>query len=113
MLNKLFRDESGVIISAELVLVLTIAVLAMVVGLSEVAVAVNTELNDISNAIGSLNQSFTYTGFRGNGGATGSTKVKSSSAGSTFQDGQDDCDVNTTCDLVCGADPTTDESKSL
>ena len=58
MLNKLFRDESGVIISAELALVLTIAVLAMVVGLSEVAVAVNTELNDISNAVGSLNQSF-------------------------------------------------------
>ena len=47
MLNKLFRDESGVIISAELALVLTIAVLAMVVGLSEVAVAVNTELNDV------------------------------------------------------------------
>ena len=46
------------IISAELVLVLTIAVLAMVVGLSEVAVAVNNELNDISNAVGSLNQSF-------------------------------------------------------
>ena len=43
MLNKLFRDESGVIISAELALVLTIAVLAMVVGLSEVAVAVNTD----------------------------------------------------------------------
>ena len=50
MLNKLFRDESGVIISAELALVLTIAVLAMVVGLSEVAVAVTQELNDISDA---------------------------------------------------------------
>ncbi len=30
------NDESGVVISAELVLVLTVAVLAMVVGLSEV-----------------------------------------------------------------------------
>ena len=48
MLRKLFNDESGVIISAELVLVLTIAVLAMVVGLSEVSVAVSTELNDVS-----------------------------------------------------------------
>ena len=56
MLNQLWNDEAGFVISAELVLVLTIAVLAMIVGLSEVAVAVNTELNDISNAIGSLNQ---------------------------------------------------------
>ena len=50
MLNQLWNDEAGFVISAELVLVLTIAVLAMIVGLSEVAVAVNTELNDISNA---------------------------------------------------------------
>ena len=112
MLNKLFRDESGVIISAELALVLTIAVLAMVVGLSEVAVAVNTELNDISNAIGSLNQSFGYTGFRGNNAAA-AAKSKSYYAGATFQDSSDDCDTNPTCDLVCGADATTNEGKSL
>ena len=111
MLNKLFRDESGVIISAELALVLTIAVLAMVVGLSEVAVAVNTELNDISNAIGSLNQTYSYTGFRGND--TGTGKVKSLYAGSKFNDGADDCDANASCDVVCGADSTTTENKSL
>ena len=63
MLRALWKEENGFIISAELVLVLTIAVLAMIVGLSEVAVAVNTELNDVSNAIGSLNQSYAYTGF--------------------------------------------------
>ena len=62
MLRALWKEENGFIISAELVLVLTIAVLAMIVGLSEVAVAVNTELNDVSNAIGSLNQSYAYTG---------------------------------------------------
>ena len=97
MLRKLFNDESGVIISAELALVLTIAVLAMVVGLSEVAVAVNTELNDISNAIGALNQSYTFTGFLGNTG-----KLKSQTFGSTFTDAVDDCDINTTCDIVVG-----------
>ena len=101
MLRKLFNDESGVIISAELALVLTIAVLAMVVGLSEVAVAVNTELNDISNAIGALNQSFTYTGFVGNG-AVGKVTIKSSVSGATFTDTVDDCDINTTCDIVVG-----------
>ena len=95
MLRKLFNDESGVIISAELALVLTIAVLAMVVGLSEVAVAVNTELNDLSNAIGALNQSYAFSGFIGNGG-----KLKSHVTASSFNDAADDCDVNTTCDLV-------------
>lgn len=101
MLHQLLNDESGVIISAELVLVLTIGVLAMVVGLAEVAVAVNTELNDVSNAIGALNQSFGFTGFVGNGGPAG--KVKSFFFGTTFIDTIDDCDTNTTCEIVVGA----------
>ena len=63
MLNTLFRDEAGAVISAELVLVLTILVIGVIVGLSEVAVAVNTELNDVSNAIGALDQSYFFTGF--------------------------------------------------
>jgi Flp pilus assembly pilin Flp len=97
MLRKLFNDESGAVISAELVLVLTILVIGVIVGLSEVAVAVNTELNDISNAIGSLDQSFNFTGFHGTGG-----KVKSDVAGSAWTDGHDSCDDNSDCDLVCG-----------
>jgi Flp pilus assembly pilin Flp len=100
MLRQLLNDESGVIISAELALVLTIAVLAMVVGLSEVAVAVNTELNDISNAIGALDQSYAFTGFRS---GFGGSKAKSRAAGTTFVDAPDDCDTNTTCEIVCGA----------
>lgn len=99
MLHRLWNDETGVIISAELVLVLTIGVLAMIVGLSEIAVAINTELNDVSNAIGAMNQSFAYTGFRGWGGF----KIKSFVCGSTFIDFPDDCDFNFSCDLVCGA----------
>jgi Flp pilus assembly pilin Flp len=100
MLRNLLNDESGVIISAELVLVLTIAVLAMIVGLSEVAVAVNTELNDISNAIGALDQSYSFTGFA----AYGNNKLKSRVTGGTFIDnGPDDCDTNSSCDIVAGA----------
>ncbi|MBM4074406.1 MAG: hypothetical protein FJ267_02025 [Planctomycetes bacterium] len=108
MVRKLWSDESGVIISAELALVLTIAVLAMVVGLSEVAVAVNTELNDISNAIGALNQSYSVTGFIGTNGNGGGGKLKSWALGVLgcgfgYSDAVDDCDCNTTCDIVCGA----------
>ncbi len=100
MLRNLWNDECGAIISAELVLVLTIVVLAMIVGLSELAVAVNTELNDISNAIGHLNQSYSFTGFaalKDTGGAQ-----KSAYSGSIFTDTADDCDDNTSCQLVGG-----------
>ena len=100
ILNSLLNDEAGAIISAELVLVLTITVLSMVVGLSEVAVAINTELNDLSNAFGSIKQDFAYTGFSAGDGYYG--KTKSFVAGSGFDDKEDDCDSNTSCDLVCG-----------
>ena len=103
MLKQLFNDESGVIISAELALVLTIAVLAMVVGLSEVAVAVNTELNDISNAIGALSQSYSFTGFSSTKTKGANSAFKNTFAGSAWTDGVDDCDVNDSCDIVCGA----------
>ncbi len=96
MLHNFWNDECGFVISAELVLVVTVGVLAMIVGLSEVAVAVNNELNDISNAIGALNQSYMFTGFIAN-----DTKFKSSYAGSHFNDSIDDCDTNTSCQLVC------------
>jgi Flp pilus assembly pilin Flp len=108
MLRQLLNDESGVIISAELVLVLTIAVLSMIVGLSEVAVSINTELNDISNAFGAINQTYGYTGFCSHGH---NGKLKAFFGGSTFHDnGVDDCDLNSTCDIVAGAssNPTTE-----
>jgi hypothetical protein len=99
-LHALWNDEAGVVVSAELVLVLTIAVLAMVVGLSEVAVAINTELNDLSNAFGAVDQSYFFTGFHACDWNSG--KTKSFMAGSKFTDSHDDCDDNNSCDLVCG-----------
>jgi len=97
MLKSLLRDEAGAVISAELVLVLTIVVIGVIVGLSEVAVAINTELNDISNAIGALDQSFFFTGFHAI-----NDKVKSAVSGSRFVDVHEECDNNTSCDLICG-----------
>ncbi|QDV28903.1 hypothetical protein Spb1_07690 [Planctopirus ephydatiae] len=98
MLRNLLNDENGAIISAELVLVLTILVIGVIVGLSEVAVAINTELNDLSNAIGRLDQSYYFTGFK-----AVSPKFKSATAGSRYNDEVDDCDLNGTCEIVCGA----------
>ena len=63
MLRQLLCDEAGFIVSAELVLIATILVIGLIVGLSEVQHAVVSELNDVGDAIGKLNQSYLYTGF--------------------------------------------------
>jgi Flp pilus assembly pilin Flp len=58
LIKQFWADESGFLISAELVLVSTITVLGMVVGLAEIMVAITAELDDVGAAFGSLNQSF-------------------------------------------------------
>ncbi|MBS0205831.1 MAG: hypothetical protein JSS49_23255 [Planctomycetes bacterium] len=97
MLKNFWNDEAGVIISAELVLVLTICVLGVIVGLSSVVVAVNEELQDTAHAIGVLNQSFSFTGFKG---CTKGSGPISWTIGATNLDSVDDCDCNTSCDMI-------------
>lgn len=97
MFQHLLRDEAGFIVSAELVLVATILVIGLIVGLSEVQHAVVSELNDVADAIGSLNQSYFFTGFssRKEDGS-----IKALSYGSFFADVTDACD-NNQCTLDC------------
>ena len=83
LIQKLMKDDAGFVISAELVLVSTIVVIGMVVGLSEIALNINNELEDVGSAVGSVNQSFRYNGLTGHQGAV---------AGSTFNDEADLCD---------------------
>ncbi len=80
MLRTFLNDEAGFIVSAELVLISTLLVIGLIVGLTSVQQAIVSELNDVGNAIGSLNQSYMFTGVsigqsgnRGRGGATAST----------------------------------------
>jgi Flp pilus assembly pilin Flp len=101
MLKNLYRDANGVIISLEMVLIVTIAVLAIVVGWSEVAIALNTEWNDVSNATGALSQDYSFTGYQVKGNSP-AAKSTSSVFGSLFHDQVDDCDTNGSCDIVCG-----------
>jgi Flp pilus assembly pilin Flp len=77
LLTKLMNDEAGFIVSAELVMIATLGVLAMAVGLSEVAWNINNELKDVGRAFGSMNQSFNLQGQTGNRGGNG---------GSSFND---------------------------
>jgi hypothetical protein len=81
---RMCRDEQGFVISAELTIVLTVAVLAMVVGLNGVASAINQELNDLSGAFGTLDQSYFYRGLRKSSHAA--------VAGAGYVDGGDFCD---------------------
>ena len=57
-LSLLWKEDRGFVVSAELVLIATIVVLALVVGLSVVRTAITAELVDVANAFGSSNQSF-------------------------------------------------------
>ena len=96
MVRQLLNDEAGFIVSAELVLVATLLVIGLIVGLSEVQHAVVTELNDVADAIGELNQAYSYSGFsKQDGRATHAVTY-----GSNFEDTRDDCD-NNQCDIAC------------
>ena len=91
-LAKLWNDEAGFIVSAELVLVSTITVLGMVVGLSELSHNINQELEDVGSAFASIQQSYDYCGSNGH---------KGQSTGSRFKDYSDHCDSQ--WDIVAAA----------
>lgn len=65
LLIDLMNDDSGLVLSAELVLILTICVLGIVVGLVQVQTAVVSEFQDLALAFSSLNQSYTTASFFG------------------------------------------------
>ena len=94
MFRQLWRDESGFIISSELVLVATILVIGMIVGLTTVRDQVVQELADVAGAISDIVQSYSYST------VTGHT---SSTAGSDFHDHNDFCDEDDDNNCVGGA----------
>ena len=83
LVTKMWKDEAGFIVSAELILVATIVVLAMVVGLAEVSFGINEELEDVASAFGTVNQSYCFNGLCGHQGLIG---------GSCYYDRPDFCD---------------------
>ena len=80
--TKLLNDEAGFIVSAELVLISTIAVLGLVVGLSEVSLNINNELEDVGSAFSAMSQGFHVQGTSGH---------KGSKSGACFEDRCDFC----------------------
>jgi len=68
--TKLWNDEAGVLLSAEAVVVGTVAVVGLTTGLTVVAKAVNAELQDVAFAIRSLDQSYSIPAQEGCGART-------------------------------------------
>ncbi|MCA9050303.1 MAG: hypothetical protein KDA89_16320, partial [Planctomycetaceae bacterium] len=90
MNTKLWKQEDGVILSAELVLLGTILVLGMIVGLVELQCSVISELSDLGSAIGNMDQSFRTSGMT----AYKSNGIKAATAGTSFRDWPDEGDCN-------------------
>jgi Flp pilus assembly pilin Flp len=90
MLRNLLNDESGFLVSAELVLIFTLVFCAVAVGVSTVRDSLVQELGDVAEAVGALDQSYSY---RSISAASSVVNVNHSScAGSGFTDDLDDCD---------------------
>jgi Flp pilus assembly pilin Flp len=84
LINRLWTDQAGFVVSTELVLIATILVIGMIVGLTSVRDQVVQELGDIAAAISQVNQSYSWSAVTGH---------HSSTAGSLFADLTDSCDA--------------------
>jgi Flp pilus assembly pilin Flp len=107
VLRRLWKEDTGAIVSSELILVATLLVIGIVTGLSSVRTAVVTELGDWADGIGAVNQSFSF------GGTTGHHSATSASAFTDAPDACDDVGANCTqtgntshCLQVCTAPHT-------
>ena len=63
LLHALWKDETGVILSAELVMLGTLGVVGATVGLHTAAKSVNEEMTDFARAMRSLDQSYSVPGY--------------------------------------------------
>lgn len=102
MLRNLLNDENGFIVSAELMLIITLMFCMAAVGWAAVRDALVNELNDVSHAVGAVSQSYNVTGFQ-KAKLTG--KPHAECHGFGYNDDADECD----CKIIeyvdtCGKD---------
>lgn len=89
--QRLWNDDAGFIVSIELILLSTIAVIGLIAGMTAVRDAVVSELSDVAGAVQDLNQCYSFFGVVGHAAST---------CGSDFVDATDFCDD---ADDVAGA----------
>jgi Flp pilus assembly pilin Flp len=67
LLRQLKRDEHGVILSSEIVIIGSLLVVGLITGATCLQQSVDAELRDFGNAIGALDQSYSFSSHRKNG----------------------------------------------
>lgn len=85
LVKRLWSDEAGFIVSAELILIATIVVIGLLVGLAAVRDGIVSELSDVAGALQDVNQSYSIDGVVGHNANT---------AGFNYLDLTDECDSN-------------------
>jgi len=93
MLLGLWTEEAGAVVTADLVLVLTVAVLGTIAGVGALSAAINTELEDLAEAIGALNQGYEV-------GAIETCHASFSSQANNDDQDACDCDAMELCNHV-------------
>ncbi|MFM7057689.1 MAG: hypothetical protein ACKO2P_12290 [Planctomycetota bacterium] len=84
-LSRFLQQDAGFVLSSEALLMGTTAILGLLVGLVSVRDSLVEEFEDFSEAIGFLNQSYSYTGVSGNGN-------DASTQGGLFEDSLEETD---------------------
>lgn len=75
MLSKLWKDEAGFVVSAELIFIATLLVIGLVTGWAALRAAVTSELTEVAQAISAIDQTYSYTGLTNCVSSTNGTAV--------------------------------------
>lgn len=84
LLKRFYHDDAAFVISAELTLIATVAIIGLITGMVAIRDAVVSELSDVAGAMQDLNQSYSYNRVTGHSGWT---------YGSSWTDARDWCDT--------------------
>ncbi len=86
LLHALWQDEAGFVITSELLIIVTIAVIGLIVGYVAIRDALVQELGDVAAAIGALDQTYAFSG-------VSNSCSNAVTRGSIFTDARDMCDL--------------------
>ena len=93
LLKRFWHDQRGVVATTDLILIATILVLGTIVGLATLRNSVVQEFGDLATAIGSLNQSYSYSGnVAGDPDSTDPNAFYATVEKSSYTDEPDFCD---------------------
>jgi hypothetical protein len=81
--RRLWAEQTGAIVSAEVMLAASILVIGVIVGLKSVRDSVVTELADVAQAVANVSQSYHFSGVKGH---------CANSGGGCYEDKADFCD---------------------